>query len=105
MAPGDLEIGRVRPGTEHREPGRNGPALDGADQASLADPGLAGDEQQVPTTAGHLAEPPVGQLEEVVATHDDGADEGERALHRPRTIGRRVAAPSCDAAPRRAGRD
>jgi hypothetical protein len=64
-------------------PGWNGPPAprrprpagggvgDGGQQAGLADPGLAGHEQQVPLAACGRAQAPVGQGEEVVAAHQD----------------------------------
>jgi hypothetical protein len=58
-----------RPDGQERPPA--GLGGDGREQPGLADPGLAGHEQQVAPPVGGRGEPPSGQGEEVVAAHQD----------------------------------
>ena len=59
-------------GAQHREAEPLGAAGHRTQQAALADPGLAGHEEQVPAAGGGLLEPPPGEGEQLVATDQDG---------------------------------
>jgi hypothetical protein len=85
---GDLQVARIGPGTDHAETGRGRLSGDGAHQAGLPEAGLAGDEQQLAVAAGDLAQASIGQLEQVVATDDDGANEGTDVLLGRANVGR-----------------
>ena len=54
------------------KPRRARPRTISVEQPGLADAGLAGQEEQLPGAGGRLAQPPVGQREQVVAADHDG---------------------------------
>ena len=69
--PGGLDVAGEGGRPDHPERPPAGGLGDGGQQAGLADPGLAGHEQQVPSPGGGLGQAPVGQGQEVVAAHQD----------------------------------
>ena len=69
--PGGLDVAGEGRRPDHPERPPAGGLGDGGQQAGLADPGLAGHEQQVPSPGGGLGQAPVGQGQEVVAAHRD----------------------------------
>ena len=69
--PGGLDVAGEGGRPDHPERPPAGGLGDGGQQAGLADPGLAGHEQQVPSPGGGLGQAPVGQGQEVGAAHQD----------------------------------
>ena len=63
------------------EPGSGGPALDRAQKTGLADAGIAGQQEKVPVTVAGIRQPPVRQLERIVTSEEDGADDRTGAGH------------------------
>jgi hypothetical protein len=64
-----------QPADRGPEAGRDGAALDDAQQARLADAGVAGHEQRRTTPVDHAGESTLDQQEELVTTDEDRADE------------------------------
>ena len=59
-----------------------GLAPDGAEEARLADPGLAGEQQELPVPGQDVVEPAVGELEQLVPPDQERtADGARRAVH------------------------
>ena len=57
---------------------------DRAEEPRLADPGLAGEQQELAVAGQDVVEPPVDELEQVVATDEERAADGaRRAVHGP----------------------
>jgi hypothetical protein len=77
---GGLGVAGERRRPDHAEPSPHGGVGDGGEQPGLADPGLAGHEQQLAPAARDLAETPFGQGEQVVP-----ADQ-HRRLERAMTV-------------------
>ena len=60
-----------------------GLAPDRGEEAGLADPGLAGQQQELAATGEDVVEAPVGQVEQVVAPDEErAADDARRTVHR-----------------------
>ena len=78
----DFQITREARCPDDPEPCRSSPSLDRAEQPSLADPRLTRQEQQVASPAESGGEPPVGEIEEVVAADEERRDERARPTHR-----------------------
>ena len=70
VRPGDLEAGRPRLAQDHLQ------------QAALADACLAGEQQQLAVALGGLGEAAIRKVEEVVATDEEGTEEGTDLAHR-----------------------
>ena len=67
---------------DRREPAALGLAADRAEEARLADPGLTGQQQELPVPRLDVIEPAVGELEQVVAPDEERTTDGtRRAAH------------------------
>ena len=72
----------------HAEPPRHRVLPDRADQARLADPGLAGDQEHLAASVGRFLQASVGKVEQLVTTDEERADERADVDHRRRSVGR-----------------
>ena len=63
------------------EPGSVGLGQDRPKQAGLADAGLAGQQEQMTVTRRRLSDPPVGQVQQVVASDEERAQERADGAH------------------------
>ena len=65
------------------EADRGGPALDGAEEARLADPSLAGDEQEASLAGRDRLEEPTDMLQVFISPDQDRAEPRPRSPCRP----------------------
>ena len=63
------------------EPGSLGLGQDRPKQAGLSDACLAGQQEQMAAARGSLRDPPVGQVQQVVTTDEEGAQERADVAH------------------------
>ena len=76
-----LQVARVGPAADRPETGGRRTPLDRPQQPCLAHAGFAREQQESPAVGGHLRDPTVGKVEEVVAAHEDRADKRSRVGH------------------------
>ena len=78
---GDVPVLWREPAGRRSEAGARRVARHRPEQARLADPGVARQEQQVAATPGDLLEPALREPKELVATHEDRAHDRSDARH------------------------
>ncbi len=64
-----------RPG-DGSEPTSLGPLRDGGQHAGLADPGVAGEQEELAAAGDRLLEPPIRELEQFVTPYEERAADG-----------------------------
>ena len=83
-----LSCGATKP-QDVANPRSVGLLVDRIEVAGLADPRLAGHQEELAAASEHVVEPSVGELEQVVATDQERATNGtDRGIHRRRSVGR-----------------
>nr|WP_155123706.1 MULTISPECIES: hypothetical protein [unclassified Actinoplanes] len=76
QAGGHLQVAGHGGGADHRESGGGGAAADLAEQAGLADPRLAGQQEQLAGAGGGFGVPAPGEVQLVAPSDQDGTGEG-----------------------------